>query len=179
MSKEKLPDLQSLKDQLHVLTQENEALAERAEDSLLLGLISEKISNLQTKSDVLSGCLEQISILKDIHYCSCGKLSGCKIEELETYASFSDSKGIGYPMEISSEKLAELQYGPVLIQDIKNLKCNFAGVEFQPECAALIPFKTQNKEKWVFLFLDGEKNNGRLAPMLMLLNHVVELVTAK
>jgi len=170
---------QTLKNQLQVLVEENAALAERAEDSLLLGLISETISNQQNTSDVISHCLEKISILKDIHYCSCGKINGNKIEEIESYISFSDSNSMGYPIEISNEKLEELQYGPVLINNFQNLKCSFDDSEFQPELAVLVPFETIDISGGVFLFLDDRKDKERFKTMLMLLNHVTDMVVSK
>ncbi|WP_167496595.1 response regulator [Desulfopila sp. IMCC35006] len=171
--------LQSLEHQLSVLTEENAQLAERAEDSLLLGLISENIQNLQNQIEIFSNGLEQISILKGIPFCSCGRLIGCEIEKIASYASFSDSIDIGYPIKISKDVLTDLKYGPILITKPENISCTFDRSTFQPTAAALIPFKTQNIPSGVFLFLDNTTETERLAPMLMLLNHAVEMIASK
>lgn len=172
--------LQTLEHQIRVLTEENAQLAERAEDSLLLGLIAENIQNLQSKLEIFSSGLEQISILKGIPFCSCGQLIGCGIEKIASYVSFSDSLDIGYPIKISEGVLAELKYGPLLITNLENFNCAFDGSEFQPATAALIPFKTQSMNNdGVFLFIDNTANHERFAPMLMLLNHAVDMIVSK
>jgi PAS domain S-box-containing protein len=171
--------LQTLEQQILVLTEENAQLAERAEDSLLLGLISENLQNLQNQIDIFGSGLEQISILKGISFCSCGQLIGCEIEKIASYASFSDSIEIGYPIKISEEVLADLKYGPILITNLENLSCNFDGSQFQPATAVLIPFKTQNITDGVFIFIDNTTDNERFAAMLMLLNHAVDMIVSK
>jgi PAS domain S-box-containing protein len=171
--------LQALEHKLRVLSEENDHLAERAEDSLLLGLISENIQNLQDKFEIFSSGLEQISILKGIPFCSCGQLIGSAIEKIESYASFSDSIDIGYPIKISGEVLTDLKNGPLLITNLENINCTFDGSEFQPVTAALVPFSTQSIANGVFLFIDNTPNNGRFAPMLMLLNHAVDIIVSK
>ncbi len=171
--------LQTLEHQIQVLTEENAQLAERAEDSLLLGLISENIQNLQDQIEIFNSGLEQISILKGIPFCSCGQLNGCEIEKIASYASFSDSIEIGYPIKISEEILADLQYGPILITNLENLSCNFDGSEFQPATVVLIPFKTQDITDGVCIFIDNTTDKERFSPMLMLLNHAVEMIVSK
>ena len=171
--------LQSLEHQISVLTEENAQLAERAEDSLLLGLISKNIQNLQDKIEIFSSGLEQISILKGIPFCSCGQLVGCEIKKIVSYTSFSDAKDIGYPISISGQVFADLHSGSVLITNLENLKCTFDGSGFKPVIAALVPFTTQTIVDGVFIFIDNTTDNDRFTPMLMLLNHAVEMIVSK
>jgi len=179
MNDELLSRLQTLEQQILVLTEENALLAERAEDSLLLGLISENIQNLHDQIEIFSSGLEQISILKGLPFCSCGRLIGCEIEKIVSYASFSDSINIGYPIKISEEVLTDLKYGPILLTNLESLCCTFDDRDFQPAAAVLIPFKSQKITNGVFLFIDNSADNERFASMLMLLNHAVDMLVSK
>ena len=58
--------LMELQEKVKILSVENEILAERAEDSTLLGLIAEKINQLEDPEAIIATGLEQISLLKDI-----------------------------------------------------------------------------------------------------------------
>ncbi len=179
MTDELSSQLRSLEQQLSALTEENAHFAERAEDSLLLGLISENIQSLRNQFEIFSNGLEQISILKGIPFCSCGQLIGGKIEKIASYASFSDTVSIGYPIKINEDVLTDLKYGPVLISNLENLSCTFDRSTFQPTIAALVPFKTQDITDGVFIFLDNTPEKERFAPMLMLLNHAVDMIASK
>ena len=66
--------IDSLKHKIRVLEEENNQLAERAEDSLLLSLITANIQNLSERTQTFERCLEQIAILKAIPFATCG---GC------------------------------------------------------------------------------------------------------
>lgn len=171
--------LQTLEQQILLLTEENAQLTERAEDSLLLGLISENIQNLKNKIEILNNGVEQISILKDIPFCSCGSLVGCEIEKIASYTSFSNSIDIGYPIKISEDVLTDLKHGPTVISTLENISCSFEGSDFQPAFAALVPFKTQDIDSGVFLFIDSTSGKERFEPMLRLLHQAVDMIVLK
>ena len=171
--------IQSLENQLRVLVEENAQLTERAEDSLLTGLISETIQEQQNGIDMVTRCLEHIAILKNIPFCSCGRLTGTKLEEMTTYTSFSNLPSIGYPIEINREIEENLEHGPVLVTDLRSLSCTFNDSQFQPAAAVLIPFKTMDIPKGVFLFMDSSVDNAHFTAVSTLLNHIANMMTVK
>jgi PAS domain S-box-containing protein len=168
-----------LEQQIQVLTEENARLADRAEDSLLLGLISKSIENPYDKFELFSSGVEQISILKGIPFCSCGQLMGNKIERITSYVSFSDSLNFGYPIELRSEVLADLQNGPVIVSDIQNIQYSFGGSDFRPKNIALVPFKAHRLPDGIFVFMDDTSEEEYFASMLILLNQAVDLIVSK
>lgn len=169
----------ALEHTIHVLEEENSQLAERAEDSLLLSLISENIQNLSDEIDIILNTLEQVSILKSIPFVTCGELSGRSLQRITSYSAFTDQEEAGYPITVEQDILDELQYGPFVTHNARKLTSDFNEESFIPTTCALIPFTTQVIEQGVFIFIDNTSENDRLSPMLMLLNHVVEMVVAK
>ena len=56
--------IQELEERLKILEQENELLAERGEDILLLGIVAEEINFRMVPGEVVDAALERISLLK-------------------------------------------------------------------------------------------------------------------
>jgi len=72
-----------------------------------------------------STVLNKFPYLKDIPFCSCGRLSGNRIREITSDMFFSDSKKTGYLIEIDQSVIAVLEKGATLIKDTSNLICHF------------------------------------------------------
>ena len=68
--------VRELEEAVRILTAENEALTERAEDTLLLGLIAEKVAAEHDGLAALGIGLEQVALLKDLPLCACVAISG-------------------------------------------------------------------------------------------------------
>jgi two-component system cell cycle sensor histidine kinase/response regulator CckA len=179
MSDEFLQKIASLEHTLHVLEEENSQLAERAEDAMLLGLISE--SSLATLSglEILENTLERISILKSLPFVTCAKGEGTKIEHLCSYANFSITKEYGYPFNVSEELLARLDAGTCVVKVGNGFSTSFARETFQPSHAAFITFSSQAFETGIFIFMIEDEDEERLAAMLPLLSRAVEITIAK
>jgi hypothetical protein len=101
--------IRELEERVRILQLENDQLAERAEDTLLLGLIAEQISRAEEVGRVLESGLERISVLKDIPFCACCSLDGNTVRIVKAYLSFTDedlsSRAIVLP-ETMARKLA-------------------------------------------------------------------------
>lgn len=171
--------IKALEHKIRVLEEENSQLTERAEDSLLLGLIQANIQSLSDEDQIFLNTLEQVSILKALPFGTCGELDGTSLERISSYSAFSDQEDIGYPIIIKPDILDELQYGPSIVNNGEDLLYHFDDKSFQPSQIALIPFATQTIDKGLFIFMDHSVEQDRLSPMLMLLNHVVDMVVAK
>jgi len=63
MSEDLKKQIQALEHKVRILIEENAQLAEKAEDSLLLGVIEEDIQNLSDMTKVFENTIERISIL--------------------------------------------------------------------------------------------------------------------
>ena len=179
MNKDIRDNYELLEHKIHVLEEENAQLAERAEDSLLLGLISESIQAASDEFLVFEYAIERISILKTIPFVSCGYIEQGELKPISVYCSFSDGKDLGYPIKISPDVVGELEYGPVVVDIDDNLQCNFNNSSFQPKSAGLIGFSTQKHNNGIFLFIDDSTEGDRLTSIMILLSQVVNITVAK
>jgi|GEM_PF-1237215 len=179
MSEESKDKIRLIEQKVRVLEEENAQLAERAEDSLLLGLVSENIQNLSSGTEIIENTLERIAILKTIPYATCGKYSDNRLKPIATYATFSEQDHTGYPIELTPAIVSELKYGPTIIRPGNGIQYNFNKDHFAPQQIALIPFKSQTGANGFFLFMDSDPEENRFGQMLMLLNQVAEMAIAK
>ncbi len=179
MAKETKTNNNSLEHKIHVLEEENAQLAERAEESLLLGLISESMQIVSNELGVLENTAEQISILKAIPLVSCGYFDQDEIKPITGYCAFSDQINEGYPISVSPEIISELEYGPYVTRINEHLSFHFNSPSFQPTHVALIAFSTQVHNKGIFLFLDNATDGDRLTPMMALLNQAVNMAATR
>ena len=65
--------ISALKQTIRVLEEENIQLSERAEDTMLLGLVSESIQDLHDPIEIIDQVIERISILKNIPFITCAR----------------------------------------------------------------------------------------------------------
>jgi signal transduction histidine kinase/ActR/RegA family two-component response regulator len=179
MSEDLSKKIELLEHKLRVLEEENAQLAEQAEGSLLLGLISGNIQNLSKKTQAFENTLEHIAILKAIPFATCGELDGNQLKPMASYCAFSDQPDVGYPITLGPEIVTELEFGPVIIDRDNGLTCHFEKSAFTPGSTAVIPFETQSLSNGIFVFMDGAAEKERLASMLMLLTQVVDRAVAK
>ena len=64
--------IKELENHIKVLENENERLAENAEDILLLEQIAEKINTLEKEEEIVDFLLERVSLVKDIFFAAFG-----------------------------------------------------------------------------------------------------------
>lgn len=172
-----------LEAKISVLEDENERLAERAEEILLLGLVGESVSHLDEAKDVLENVLERISVLKDIPYCACCALSGESAQIVSVYAAFRDDNFDTDHVQLSLPLLRELEQGVSVVQGVekgeREISISLHGADFSPHTVAVVPFVTRTLPKGVFVFADDEFTEDRLSPMLPLLQRTVDMTAAR
>ncbi len=179
MSNQLSKKIAELEHTLRVLEEENSLLTERAEDSLLLGLISDSSQKATSSLDILANTLEQISVLKSIPLAVCARLHNEKVEPLLGYTPFSSEKTADFQVIIDNNLIASVDNEPQIISYGKEICCNFAEELFAPRHAVLINFTSQAIEKGIFIFIDDSGDEERLASILPLLSRVVEMAVSK
>jgi len=179
MPEELKDNIRALEQKILVLEEENAQLAERAEDAMLLGLVSENIQNLTSGAEVIENTLERISILKTIPYATCAEVHDTRLQPIATYTAFSEGGHIGYPIELNPGLMRELEFGPTIIDPGDEIQYQFNDQPFTPRQIAIVPFQSQTVSNGVFLFMDSDTNENRLRQFLILLNQVVEMAVAK
>jgi CheY-like chemotaxis protein len=179
MSEDLRKSIEALEQTLHVLDRENSHLAERADDSLLLGLFSESIESASSTSEVLESALERIAVLKSLPFAGCIKLKEDGVERIASYSTFSNVPDLGDPLVIEKNVLDALENGPLIIQYGNGIKSSFDPVLFSPRYVVLIPFSVETIDSGVFIFMAESDDFDRLSRMLDLLRRSVEMTASR
>jgi two-component sensor histidine kinase len=175
-------DIAELRARIRVLSAENEMLAEKAEDSFLLGLIVEQI-NLQTDGhSLLETALEKIAVLKDLLASVCWVLKGRLLTVEAAYLVSSDCSLRDSVLPLSPGLQSALEEGVLLLSsgqpEFRPFLGLFESVGMHPATMLLIPFKRQGGETGVYLFAD-EHPEERLDALTGLLQRLVEMVAVR
>ncbi len=173
----------ALESRLTELEGENEILIERAEDILLLGLVTEAISRQDEPGDIMATALERISILKDVPYCALVTLDGRVATLNQEYSLFREKSPGETTFEVSPGVADELRQGaaPVPDEDLSSTwrSLGFGSLEPRPKSALLIPFVTTHHDRAALLLADPERRSEGLASLLPLLEQVISAAAAR
>jgi len=179
---ERANEIAELQARIRVLSAENEILAEKAEDTLLLGLIAEQINILTDGHRLLETALERIAILKDLLASVCWVLKGRLLTVEAAYLVSSDCSLRDSVLPFSPGMQTALEEGTLLLSpgqpEFRPFLGLFESVGIHPASALLVPYKRQGGETGVFLFAD-EHPEERLDALTGLLQRLVEMVVAR
>ena len=173
--------VRQLEETVRILAAENEALTERAEDMLLLGLIAEKVVVENDRLAALGIGLEQVALLKDVPFGACLALSGRTATVRRSYLAFTQLSLDGTRFAVSEGLVEALGAGsleiPAEAWEGYGLDRLAAQVSFIPVSGLAVAFALQGGEAGFFLFADNRPDPQvlRLATML---NRVVEVLTS-
>jgi signal transduction histidine kinase/ActR/RegA family two-component response regulator len=168
-----------LEEKIRLLEEENRYLAERAEEILLISMVSSTINQRENKETLFTDIFERISILKDIPLCGCFRFSNSCLQPISYYASFTHSP-LSFQFFLSEEIIAECEDSPVIFDydgaDPAHVSFTLTRGEFTPNTVLLMPLRSQCISGVYFVFLDDQSNRERFTSMLMLLQQVVDIV---
>jgi len=160
---------------------ENEILIERAEDILLLGLVTEAISHQIVPEEIMATVLERISILKDVPYCGLVGLHDTTVTLVQEYTVFRDTWRRDTRLSISQLVIDDLQQGAALIPSSEVpalwVALDFTPEDPTPESAMLVPFITTYHDRAALLLADTQRRPEVLAALLPLLEQVIRTAT--
>jgi two-component sensor histidine kinase len=175
-------EITELQARIRVLSAENEMLAEKAEDTLLLGLIAEQINLLTDRQRLLETALEKIAVLKDLLASVCWVLKGRLLSVEAAYLVSSNCSLRDSVLPFSPGMQSALEEGVLLLSpgqpEFRPFLGLFESVGMQPAALLLIPFKRQGGETGLFLFAD-EHPEERLDALTGLLQRLVEMVVVR
>jgi PAS domain S-box-containing protein len=170
---------------VEILQAENAALSERAEDTLLYGLVAETIYQTDDSTRLIDQILERISILKNIPFCACLELTEeGSFEIIDSYLSFADLPHseirISFP-EIESR--IPLDEGYLLLNktefDSFGFSVNIRGKVFMPFSALIIPCQSKSIPNLFFVFVDDDTSADRFPHIQALLQQVLKLAAER
>jgi PAS domain S-box-containing protein len=173
----------ALESRLAEVEGENQTLIERAEDILLLGLVTEAISHQAEPEHIVATVLERISILKDVPFCALVKLDGNTAGLVQEYTVFREKAPPGLKFEIPRGVVDDLHLGatpiPATVLTLMWHGLGFSSSDVQPESALLIPFNTTYHERSAFLLADAHRRSELLASLLPLFEQVIRAAAAR
>ncbi|MEJ2593450.1 MAG: PAS domain-containing protein, partial [Candidatus Thiodiazotropha sp.] len=174
--------MRELEENNRILQIENDELAERAEDTLLLGLIAEQIGTADEVGPVLERCLERISVLKDIPFCACCSLTGNEAVVIKSYLSFSDEELGNHVIVLPTDLLRDISDNEFPsgsgVWEGAGLSIKLASGFFKPASVCCIPFASRYAAANLFLFADDRAEN-RFPRLSDMLHRVVEMTAAR
>ncbi len=174
--------VRDLEEAVRVLTSENDALTERSEDTLLLGLIAERLGTAREPGHVLQIGLEQVALLKDVPFCACCVMDGHVARVTEAYLSESNRPVGGTEADTRPALQDVLAAGPVQLDDEAwrryGLQPLAAAAGFVPTAGLAIGYRLQDGTTGFFLFAD-DRVETRLAQVGVMLRRVAELLAAR
>ncbi|WP_075591160.1 ATP-binding protein [Labilibacter marinus] len=161
------------------LEEENDSLAERAEEILLLSMLGDTISSIDNEKQLIEELLEKISILNNISLCCCYEIIEGKYHLYSGYISDP------YINEIAPE----IKLGNEILEEICNAQmyCGLAtegkGLVYPTHVTdnteiLIVYFNGRQVKEGVFVFMD-EKNGHTLHTKLMVVRQAIRMVVAR
>ncbi len=161
------------------LEEENNFLAERADESLLLRKIAEAVSAADTEEILLDNVLEKISIIKKISFCGCYEISNGGLKHIDHYVNFADSPAKDLSIKLSTDVIVELQNGPYLLVNLPDktaVKFKKLPKRFKPFAVVFIPFSTRTHPTGLFVFIDDDRSESKLSSMIIILQNIIQMI---
>ncbi len=175
-------NMQDLQDRLHVLEKENEALAERAEDITMLGLVAEQTGIGTDPVEMLASVLERVCILKAISYGACLEPAGPHLVATAHYHIRRDD-------ELAADlfKLRDsASWPPAEAVVLDPADCgrmfeqfSIEGQAAAPPAAAVVPLPYTDHPGSCLLFVDHQRTPDEFRVMLPLIKRVADLIQAR
>lgn len=162
------------------LEEENKQLSERAEESLLLKLVTESLNEAKTEEFLIGQVLEKISIIKNIPFCACFDIVKGQLEHIDHYVDFADHLPDKFAVKVNSDVLGELKDGPYINIGKENaVELINIPKKFIPYTIALIPFFTRTHPAGLFVFVDNKNSESKFSSMIVLLQNIVNMTEAR
>jgi len=169
---------QEMAEHIRILEAENQHLADKAEQSLMFGLISEAIGQLDDVTEILDVALERISMLKAIPLVACCSLDDHQATVIHSYLSFSHADVNGYQFQLGCDDVCDEAASQFIHGQAAALRCfEPAGLDFSPNQLLLIPFSTQAIPRGVYVFADQDHDPQRLQHISPILQRITDLLT--
>ncbi|GAF01527.1 sensor histidine kinase [Saccharicrinis fermentans] len=155
---------------------ENESMAERAGEVLLLSVLGDALSVLEDKNKLIEELLEKVSILKNIPHCYCYEWIEGKFKLIESYTVMPDVHQCPTEIILSEEVVRGINEHGVYCgcaQEVIHAENEWAVSETTE--VLIIRFHNNWVNSGVFLFLD-EKSGFSLETKYLVIRQAVNMV---
>ena len=175
--------MEALELRIKELEEDNNALSERVEETLLLRLINESFEAISDERTLLGSVLEKISIIKNIPYCACYEISeenyNCAGQYC-SYLSHSSDQGI---LCFSSDLFQEFKAELPIRYDHKDRPGSIQFITpvapFSPNEVLVIPFHSRRIKNGIFIFISNGNSFSPFDQQFIHFNQIIQIVTDK
>ncbi len=149
---------------MKLMEQHSEHTGKRMEEKLLLWLVSDTINQADDVDELIYNLLERISMIREIPFSACCKVSGDQLSSLSYYFNQEDVYFRKCPFKVSPALLTKLKSGPLFIKkelfDLEGLSIKDK-FDFTPDSVAIFPFESLCVPFGIFVFFEeGFFENG-------------------
>ncbi len=174
--------VRDLEERLRALQEENETLAEQAEDVFLLGKVTQGILGVADVDSILRTLLERIAILKDVAFagCFCPREDGFAARA--GFASFRENLPEGLTVAVPESVAGALRSGAAAPTEGWALPAGslgFGGTGFVLSGAIAVPFTVRPEPPGLLVVADDRRSGEELAALVPVLVQMVGLATAR
>jgi len=174
--------IEALEGDLRILSFENQELTERAEDTLLLSLLAEKIGQATTVDEVVARGLEHVSMLKDVPlsaYCIVNE--SCVTIET-AFISSGDMDLSGAEVQIPAQTRRSLPAETIYLETSRTEAFTLGAADgsrgFQARTAMLIPLSPLAAPAEMLLFAD-DRVEERIPSLAIMLHRVTDMMAVR
>ena len=183
LTEENANNLQKLETKIKALEAENARLNEQCEDSLLLGSVSESISELDSSDVILTHTLEQISNIKDLPFCAFFELLDQKAILLHSYAIFQEKISQKNHIGLTKDLIEKIATGPLLLfgDDLasQGFTLSLVGSSFLPKTVLILPFSTHQIHDGIMIIADNKLSKDRFSHQIEPITRVMKMVSCR
>jgi len=149
---------------MKLMEQHSEHSGKRMEEKLLLWLVTDTINQAGDVDELIYNLLERISMIREIPFSACCKVSGDQLSSLNYFSNQEDLYFQKCPFKVSPALLTKLKSGPLFI---KKELFNLEGLsikdkfDYTPDSVAIFPFESLSVPFGIFVFFEeGLAENG-------------------
>jgi len=174
--------IEALERDLQILSLENQELTERAEDTLLLSLLAEKIGEATTVAEVIARGLEHVSMLKDVPLSAYCLVDGCCVAIESAYLSAGNMDLSGAEVRLPPQSRLNLPsetiYLDTLRTEVLTLSAATGSRGFRARTAMLIPLSPLAVPAEMLLFAD-DRLEERIPSLAIMLHRVTDMLSVR
>ncbi len=175
--------VEELKERLKLLEEENDALSNQVEDTILFGLISESFDTVSQPVELMRGLLEKISILKSIPLCFSIHLKKKSYKTLGSYCSVYSSEH-GKPLFTLSREFQSAIHNESFLRykyadHPEWITLHISEERLQPNEVLILSFENHGIDKGFFIFINEEGSDSNFGNDLLIFHQFVKMVGDK
>lgn len=167
-----------LKLRIKLLDKQDEQMAGRMEEKLLLWLVSDTINQSDNIDELIYNFLERISVIRDISFSACCRVSDNTVSYLNSYSAHVEDATNDCFLTLSASLIHKLKSGPCFINFEsfysegvylkEDIPCN-------PKSVSIFPFQSLYIPFGIFVFVDEEKTSESLASISIVIKQIINM----